>query len=142
MPRLVRTFLEKMPDAAFRFFEGSEHEIEQEHGASPFDLILMYDSPTIDTSNRKVLATVSPHVLLPSGHPLCEHHEISLHELTELPMILLDIAPSRNYFTSLFHEHDLKPLIRFRSPSFETVRGMVANGLGYSILVSRPARVA
>ncbi|MCY4050019.1 MAG: flavin reductase [Gammaproteobacteria bacterium] len=139
IPRLVRTFLEKIPDTAFQFFEGSEHEIEQVHRTSPFDLILMYDSPAISGSNKTTLATVNPHILLPSGHPLCKHHEISLHDLTELPMILLDITPSRNYFTSLFHEYNLKPTIRFRSPSFETVRGMVANGLGYSILVSRPA---
>ncbi len=139
IPRLVRTFLEKMPDTAFRFFEGSEHEIEQAQRSSRFDLILMYDSPEIAGHNSTALATVSPHILLPSGHPLCEHHEISLQELTDLPMILLDITPSRNYFTSLFHEHNLKPTVRFRSPSFETVRGMVANGLGYSILVSRPA---
>ncbi len=139
MPRLVRTFLEKMPDTTFQFFEGSEHEIEKVHRTSPFDLILMYDSPTIAESNKTTLASVKPHVLLPSGHPLCDHHEISLHELTRLPMILLDIMPSRNYFTSLFHEYSLEPKIRFRSPSFETVRGMVANGLGYSILVTRPA---
>ena len=61
--------LEKVPDPAFRFFEGNEYEMEQAHKASPFDLILMYDSLTIAASNRTVPATVSPHVLIPSGHP-------------------------------------------------------------------------
>ncbi len=139
IPGLVRTFLERAPNTQFRFFEGSEREIEQAHQVTPFDLILMYDSPALTDCPRETLATVSPHVLLPSGHPLCQHHHISLRELAEQPMVLLDLSPSRDFFTSLFAEHGLRPSIRFRSPSFETVRGLVANGLGYSILVSRPA---
>ncbi len=139
IPRLVRTFLEKAPDTMFQFFEGSEREIEEANRSSPFDLILMYDSPALPECSKEILATVRPHVLLPAGHPLCESHDISLTELAEHPMILLDISPSRDFFTSLFAEHGLEPQIRFRSPSFETVRGMVANGLGYTILVSRPA---
>ncbi len=139
IPSLVRTFLTQYPHTNFRFFEGSEREIEAAHQATPFDLILMYDSPNIPECRRETLATVSPHVLLPSGHPLSERHEISLRELSEHPMILLDIPPSRDFFTSLFADDGLIPNIRFRSPSFETVRGMVANGLGYSILISRPA---
>ncbi len=139
IPGLVRTFLKIAPNTMFRLFEGSERDIEETNRTSPFDLILMYDSPAVVNRPRETLATVSPHVLLPSGHPLCSHHVISLEELTEHPMILLDISPSRDFFTSLFEGHNLKPNVRFRSPSFETVRGMVANGLGYSILVSRPA---
>ena len=38
-----------------------------------------------------------------------------------------------------FLEVGLEPHIRFRSPSYETVRGMVANGLGFSLLISKPA---
>ena len=54
-------------------------------------------------------------------------------------MVLLDIPPSRDYFTGLFLAHGLRPRVGFRTTSFETVRGMVGNGHGFSILVTRPA---
>ena len=53
-------------------------------------------------------------------------------------MILLDIEPSREYFLGLFRKHNLKPWVYYRSPSLETVRGFVASGMGYSILITQP----
>ena len=32
-----------------------------------------------------------------------------------------------------------EPNVRFRSPSLETVRGIVGHGLGYSLLATKPA---
>ena len=54
-------------------------------------------------------------------------------------LVLLDVSPSRDYFTKLFSDIGLVPKVAFRSPSFEMVRGMVGQGLGYSLLVSKPA---
>ena len=53
-------------------------------------------------------------------------------------MILLDVPPSRTYFVSLFHELGLTPNIVFSSPSIEMVRGMVGQGFGFSLLVTKP----
>ena len=53
-------------------------------------------------------------------------------------MILLDVQPSRTYFVSLFEELGLTPNIAFSSPSIEMVRGMVGQGFGFSLLVTRP----
>jgi len=64
---------------------------------------------------------------------------VALAELAPEPMVLLDVAPSRQYFTGLFHQLKLEPVLHALSPSFETVRGMVANGVGYSVLVTRPS---
>src|SRR5262249_37494607 len=55
------------------------------------------------------------------------------------PMVLHDIPPSRTYFPSLFAEHGLSPTIGYRSASFEMVRSLVGNGLGYALLSTRPA---
>lgn len=53
-------------------------------------------------------------------------------------MILLDVQPSRTYFVNLFEELGLTPNIAFSSPSIEMVRGMVGQGFGFSLLVTRP----
>jgi DNA-binding transcriptional LysR family regulator len=53
-------------------------------------------------------------------------------------MVLLDAPLSRDYFTGLFTKAGLTPNVAIRTPSFEMLRGLVANGLGYSLLVTSP----
>jgi DNA-binding transcriptional LysR family regulator len=52
--------------------------------------------------------------------------------------VLLDLAPSRDYFLSLFREVGLTPEIGYRTSSLETLRGLVGQGLGYGLLGTRP----
>ena len=79
-----------------------------------------------------------PYVLLPENHRFAGQAQVSLRDLCPEPMILLDVAPSRTYFVSLFNEMGLTPNIVFSSPSIEMVRGMVGQGFGFSLLVTRP----
>ena len=139
IPQLVSRFLDRHPATRFEFFEGTEVSLQEGIDQNRFDLVMMYDSPAIHDPDKVELARTAPHVLLPAQHVLAGQSSISLKELADQPMVLLDISPSRDYFTSLFQEQGLEPDIAYRSPSFETVRGMVANGLGFSILISKPA---
>lgn len=59
--------------------------------------------------------------------------------LANEPMIPLDAEPSRSYFLSLFTGTGIEPKIALRSKSFETVRGMVGNWLGYALLTTNSA---
>jgi DNA-binding transcriptional LysR family regulator len=102
-------------------------------------LALTYDIDLPGDLELELLGEVRPHVLLPAGHPLAAKNEISLADLADEPMVLLDIPPSDGYFTSLFDGSGLTPRIAYRSPSFEMVRGMVGHGLGYALLATKPA---
>jgi DNA-binding transcriptional LysR family regulator len=64
---------------------------------------------------------------------------LSLEKLAPLPLILLESPRSAKYFLSLFEKAGLTPNVRLRSTSFETVRGLVGHGLGYSLLSTKPA---
>ncbi|MEM7207806.1 MAG: flavin reductase [Pseudomonadota bacterium] len=138
LPQLMASFL-RQHQTKFDLYEGTQDRLLKGLSEKQFDVALTYDFGLDDAFDSKLLAEVSALVLLPAAHPLAKKAQVSLHELAEEPMVLLDILPSRDYFTSLFHELDLQPNVAFRSPSFEMVRGMVGNGLGYSILVSKPA---
>ena len=69
---------------------------------------------------------------------LAKKKRVSLHDLANEPLILLDILPSRTYFTRLLESQGITPKISFASPSLELVRGLVGQGLGYSLLITRP----
>jgi DNA-binding transcriptional LysR family regulator len=64
---------------------------------------------------------------------------VSLSALAALPFILLDLPHSREYFRSIFLARGLEPEVRYSTPSLEMVRGLVAHGLGVSLLNVRPA---
>eukprot|EP00494_Astrolonche_serrata_P005500 UN05516 len=79
------------------------------------------------------------YALLSKQHSLAHRSKISLAELGDEPLVLLDLPQSREYFQSVFAAAGVAPKVAHRTSSFEMVRCMVANGHGYSVLNQRPA---
>jgi DNA-binding transcriptional LysR family regulator len=64
---------------------------------------------------------------------------VTLEQLASEPLVLFDQTPSMNYAMSLFQARGLAPNIRHRTHAYELTRSIVARGIGYAILVQRPA---
>ncbi|WP_321364646.1 LysR family transcriptional regulator [uncultured Celeribacter sp.] len=85
------------------------------------------------------LIEMPPFVLISADHPLADRDEIEVEELRSLPMVLLDLPQSADYFLSFFfQDKGIKPEISERSRDIAVVRSLVANGFGYSIANLRP----
>lgn len=138
MPALVTAFSELYPGVEIKLFEGVQDELVDGLVSGRFELALLYNLGLPEEFHLEVLASAAPYVLLPKGHPLARRPAVSLASLAEAPMILLDVPPSRDYFMGLFAAAGLEPRVAFSSPSFELVRGLVGQGRGFSILVTRP----
>ncbi len=138
MPPLITEFLSLHPQVDLRLYEANQDQLNQGLHNGTFDLAFMYSVALDQDLTSEALIEPMPHIVLDPLHTLANRDSISLAELVEFPMILLDVAPSRDYFTSLFSNQGLEPWIKYRSPSFETVRGFVAHGMGYSVLVTKP----
>lgn len=139
LPRLLREFSEALPACGITLKEGAQSDIMASLEKDEIDIALTYDNDLSDKVAAEALGVVQPYVLLPAGHFLSASGAIKLKDLANLPMVLLDLEPSRTYFPSLFHDFGLEPLIALRSRSFETVRSLVGNGFGFSILATKPA---
>ena len=115
------------------------HELLQELIKNTLDLALLYDLH-IDENliNFTPLADLPPYVLLAESHPLAKNQAVTLEELTEYPMILLDMPYSNDYFLSLFRTKNLKPNIKETCKYLDVIRSMVGNNIGYTILNVRP----
>jgi DNA-binding transcriptional LysR family regulator len=83
------------------------------------------------------VASFPPYAILAPDHRLAKRGKLSIAELIEEPMILLDLPHSREYFRSIFLTLGLEPRIEHRTASPHMVRGLVANGFGYSLLNAR-----
>jgi len=139
LPQLLAGFGKHYPGVQVNLRDGEQQELLYGLHNGRFDLLIFY-AHELDKSisTEPLLAPQQPYVLLASDHHLANKKSISLYELTNEPMILLDVPPSRSYFLSVFAELGLTPTILFSSPSIEMVRGMVGQGFGFSLLVTRP----
>jgi DNA-binding transcriptional LysR family regulator len=139
MPRIVAGFTKAHPDVEIALHEGHQDELLDGMAAGRHTVALIYDVDLPGHVEAEALVDLPPYALLPAGHALAASPTVALADLVREPLVLLDVPPGREYFTSLFTRAGLEPDIRFRSASIETVRGMVASGLGVSLLVTRPA---
>ena len=135
MPRLIQ----RMEGIGIRLVEGDQRRLSESLRAGESEVALLYDIDLGDDLETIPLDHLSPYVLLPDGHRLAAQTEIEATELAEEPMVLLDAPPSADYFVGVMRAAGVEPLIAHRSISFEMVRGLVGHGLGYALLVTKPA---
>ena len=138
LPNLIKKLMKDYPQIHLDITEGTQEKLIQELKNGKIDVALLYDIDLSNDINCTQLSDSSPYVALPNNHSLAKKDEILLSDLVNLPLILLDVAPSRSFFLGLFEEEGLVPTVAHTSPSLELIRGMVGCGLGYSLLVTRP----
>jgi DNA-binding transcriptional LysR family regulator len=138
LPALIKAYGHEHPKVRLKISEGRQDELIERLRQGHFDFVLIYDLEAMNDVQVQRLTTIAPHVLLPAHHRLAKKRKISLASLCDEPFILLDVAPSRTYFTGLLQSQGLPSQPAYSSPSLELVRGLVGQGLGYSILITRP----
>lgn len=137
-PQIIAGFSALHPKVSVRLAEGTQEMLLDGLRAGRFDCALLYDVDMPDDLALTRLGAFQPYLLLPGEHRLAKRPRVSLKDVANEPFILLDIAPSRTYFTRILEREGITPQIAFASPSLEVVRGLVGQGLGYSILITRP----
>jgi DNA-binding transcriptional LysR family regulator len=139
LPRILAHFATHYPDVKVRVHDGEQHALIAGLDSGRFDVAVLFRHGLSEAFEVvSLMPPQQPYVLLPQHHPLAAMDAVSLHALAQEPMIQLDVQPSSSYFASVFSEHGLCPEIAYRSPSIEMVRGLVGQGLGFSLLVTRP----
>ena len=142
VPEILRGLPTEQPTLTVRLFEGSVTEMVERLLDGTCEVALMYDlgvGPEVETT---MLYRVRPYVLLPAEHRLAAPGPVSLRELEDEPMVMLDMPPSATMFREVLATAGVTPKVRFTSASFESVRSLVASGAGYSLLLQRPSQAS
>lgn len=142
LPQVIAAFTTEHPRISLDIKEGYQDDLLSWLSTGRLDLAIAYDYHLDrELADRgftsTVLARIPPYVLVPADHRFAKRESVALAELIDDPMILLDTPPSAEYFRSLFTHAGTEPNVAFRTSSYDTVRGLVAHGLGYSILTQR-----
>ena len=139
LPEVISRMVGQNPDLSINLIEGDQRRIQESLLSGEAEVGLLYD---IDLSNELEtvpLTNLQPYVLLAEHHPLATKAELTPFDLAHQAMILRNTPPSRDYFLNILVEAGEEPVVAFESSSFEIVRGMVGNGLGYALFATKPA---
>ena len=139
LPAMISRMSQENPDISIDLVEGDQRRIQESLLSGEAEVGLLYDLDLSSELETLSLTNLQPYVLLAEHHPLAAKPEIKPTDLIDLPMILLNAPPSRDYFLNLLADAGVKPNVAYQSSSFEMVRGMVGHGLGYSLLSTKPA---
>ncbi len=137
MPSLIKDFCARYPQMQIRCHEVHQEDLLDGLLGGRFEVGLTYDLNLGHDFGFDAVASFPPYAILPPDHRLAKRRKLSIAELIEEPMILLDLPHSREYFRSIFLTLGLEPRIEHRTASPHMVRGLVANGFGYSLLNAR-----
>ncbi|MFC9427572.1 LysR family transcriptional regulator [Streptomyces sp. NPDC056987] len=139
LPRLVRACEAQHPEIRISVIEAEHAALKQSLRSGKCELALMYAYDLDDDIEYVEIKSVAPYALVSGGHRLARRTRISLRELADEPMVLLDLPHSGRYLEQLVQSAGVRPQVRHRSSGFETVRAMVGSGMGWSVLNQRPA---
>ncbi|OYZ90647.1 MAG: LysR family transcriptional regulator [Rhizobiales bacterium 17-65-6] len=138
LPELSHGFTTAYPGAQIRHVEANQERLLDGLRRAEIDIAVTYDLQIPAGIAFTPLASLPPHVVVSEAHPFAGMSALSLKDLADEPLILLDLPISSEYFLALFLQEGIQPRIHSRSAYQEVVRTMVANGYGYTLANVRP----
>lgn len=138
LPKLRCDFEAAYPSVRIRQSELNQAELFSAIRRSDIDIALTYDLDIPADLQFTGLVRLRPFALVHADHDLARSSETRLDDLVELPMVLLDLPISTDYFLSLFKDFEKPPRIAERTRDMAVMRSLVGNGFGYSIANVRP----
>ncbi|MEL7465392.1 MAG: flavin reductase [Pseudomonadota bacterium] len=138
LPGVLKSLVEEVGWVDLEIYEGDQEKLARQLRAGEIDVAFLYDIQLGRGITSIPVRDLTPYALMAEDHSLAGQDDVSLTELAAQWMVLLESPPSQDYFLSLF-DGIAEPKVGYRARTFEMLRGLVANGLGYSILSTKPA---
>lgn len=130
--QVVQRLASKHPSLKLTLHEGDLIQVVRDLRAGHTDVAVTYDIYLDGAVEFEPLFETSPHVIISERDPLAAKPVLSLRDLVDKPMVLLDLPATQDYFMGYFHAYGLHPDVRYRLRSFEMIRTLVGAGIGFS----------
>ncbi|WP_409181912.1 LysR substrate-binding domain-containing protein [Amycolatopsis sp. VS8301801F10] len=138
LPGIIAHFTREHPALRLEIEEGPSDELQEQLADGDIDACLLYSAHLRPGLDHVRLAPVRLRLILPANHRLADRDEIALAELSDEPAILTSLRPARDLVENLMRHAGVEPVVGWSMANVETIRAMVARGLGYSVLMGRP----
>jgi DNA-binding transcriptional LysR family regulator len=140
---VLRRFARTEPSIHVRISTMNEREVEQTL-LTDADVALGLAAPYEPSTDLEYveLFSLAWSVIVPPNHRLAGKRRVSLHDLTDQPLILYERGSTgRQHVLDAFHERGLSAHVALETTSTETIVSMVEAGLGVSIVPLLPSGV-
>ncbi|WP_028403426.1 LysR family transcriptional regulator [Ectobacillus panaciterrae] len=135
IPDLIASFRTNYPKINFQLRQSPSHTLLEQLQLGELDLCLLAPMEMKPPIQWAQLWSEELFVIVPKGHQFASHESITLKEIADESFILLKKGFSLRITTEqLFQEAGITPKITFEGEEADTVAGLVAAGLGVSIL--------
>ncbi|MFE4145118.1 LysR family transcriptional regulator [Peribacillus sp. YIM B13472] len=135
IPDLIASFRMHYPKINFQLTQSPSHTLLEQLQLGELDLCLIAPMEMKAPLQWAQLWTEELFVIVPKGHKFANYETITLEEIAAESFILLKKGYSlRITVEQLFEEAGITPNITFEGEEANTVAGLVAAGLGISIL--------
>lgn len=134
LPTILRDVTGKYPGMSVQLLEGNMEAIVGFLDDGKADLAFTYPKVLHTGHEFLPLFRPPPFALISTDDPMSRRTSVTIRELSEKPMVLLDLPLTREYFFGMFEQSGCKPTIAHSTRSAEIARALVSGGFGYTIL--------
>lgn len=136
VPTVVADFRRQHPNVKFRFKQGKSDGLIQDVINNEIDLAFISPFPVKHESvTGELLITEQLYAIMPPNHILANHTSIQLEQLKDEPFVIFGEGYSlRSIVIEACEQAGFKPVIGFEGEETDTIRGLVAAGMGVSLL--------
>ncbi|MWV43793.1 LysR family transcriptional regulator [Paenibacillus sp. HJL G12] len=136
IPSVVAEFKRRYPNVKFRFKQGMFPSLIRDVISAEVDLAFISPFPEKhEQVEGEIMLTEELYAILPPNHPLAKEESIALNQLKEDKFVLFSKGYSlRPIVWHACLEAGFTPKIAFEGEETDTIRGLVAAGMGVSIL--------
>ncbi|SJM61839.1 LysR substrate-binding domain-containing protein [Gulosibacter sp. 10] len=138
IPFIAEHFIVANPGVDVRIVEGDGKALQRQMLEGQLDAVITHTEHLVDGVRHEVIRRGEGYALVAPDHRLAGREAVHVSEFGDDDFVLLDVPAVREAQLPKLRAAGLEPRIRWRSTSFEAVRGLVARGLGWSVLVQRP----
>jgi DNA-binding transcriptional LysR family regulator len=137
MPQVLVAYARKYPNVDLKIVGGSIREVAAELWSSGLDLALVVLPLNAPDLNRIPVCDEPFMAVFPSSHPIAKRNRFDVQDLATQRFILhLPGQNTRKLVDRFLFRHHITPRVPIELAETETIKRMVAHGLGVSILPS------
>ncbi|MFF7983676.1 LysR family transcriptional regulator [Streptomyces sp. NPDC007901] len=143
VPKLVTGFRQRFPAVRFELHQADENGLAQHLLDATADLIITGKDPGHPLIAWHRLLVEPLWLAVPARHRLAQRRRVRLAEVSGEQFIVLKPGYGlRSVTETLCHQAGFSPLVGFEGEEVETLRGLVAAGLGVSLIPAAPEAAA
>lgn len=137
LPSLMQEFTSRYPSVNIELTDGVEKKLHEMMLDGLVDVAFSYERPAHPELECLHLASRRPHVLVADNHQFANRDHVSLADLADESLILLEIGVSNTHIMSWFAAAGVTPRVRWVTHDIDLTRALVGRGLGYAVLMQR-----